>query len=308
MTDTIMNKNEELIVVSEQAKKAKRNALIGKILVYAALIIYAVIILFPFSVVIFTSLLPWEDASAMEFMWISKNGFSLEGYKMAWEYNAAAYATDTPSLLLGFFNTLMYVLPPTCIGLLVGSMAAYAFAKLRFRASNIMYTSLIATMMIPGTITLAPSYWIYGMINWVGTPLPLIIPGLFSSAACVFFMRQFFTGIPDSIIEAAKLDGVGFVGIFFTMILPLSVPALLAQGLLGFIGGYNDYLGPLLYLMAVPERATLQIMLTKFATARSREMNAVMAGTLIVLLPLLIIYFIAQDFFLEGIAASAIKG
>ncbi len=305
MTETIIQNQE--ILISEKAKKAKRNALIGKIAIYATLILYAFIILFPFSIVILNSLMTSEDAAALEFMWVPTNGFAFDGYKIALEYTTSSLVT-TPSLILGFLNTLMYVLPPTVIGLLVGSMAAYAFAKLRFRASNIMYSVLIATMMIPGTITLAPSFWIYGMINWVGTPLPLIIPGLFSSAACVFFMRQFITGIPDSIVEAAKLDGVGFVGIFFTMIMPLAVPALLAQGLLGFIGGYNDYLGPLLYLQGNPTRDTIQIVLNKFATNAARDRNAIMAGTIIVLLPMLVIYFIVQDFFLEGIAASAIKG
>ena len=305
MTDTAIN-NEVVVVVSEKAKKAKRNALIGKIAIYVTLIFYALIILFPFSVVCFTSLLPWADAIDVEFKWISESGFSLEGYTSAF---ADTYDGVLPSLASGFINTLLYVLPTTIIGLLVGSMAAYAFAKLRFRASNIMYSALLATMMIPGTITLAPSFLIYGELGWVGTPLPLIIPALFSSAACVFFMRQFFTGIPDSIIEAAKLDGVGFVGIFFTMILPLSVPALLAQGLLGFIGGYNDYLAPVLYVGHVPERRTLQIVLENINSTYAQEQrNTVMAATLIALLPMLVIYFIVQDFFLEGIAASAIKG
>lgn len=133
-----------------------------------------------------------------------------------------------------------------------------------------------------------------------------MIPGMFGAAACVFFMRQFFMGIPDSIIEAAKLDGVGFVGIFFKIMVPLSVPALLAQGLLGFIGGYNDYFGPLIYLQS-SDLYNLQIALKVFASAYGDEPNVVMAGTMAALIPTLIIYFIAQDYFIEGIAASGIK-
>jgi multiple sugar transport system permease protein len=134
-----------------------------------------------------------------------------------------------------------------------------------------------------------------------------MIPGMFGAAACVFFMRQFFAGIPDSLIEAAKLDGLGFIGIFFQIMVPLSVPALLAQGLLGFIGGYNDYFGPLIYLQS-NELYSLQIALSVFANVYGDEQNVVMAGTIIALIPTLIIYFIAQDFFIEGIATSGIKG
>ena len=212
-----------------------------------------------------------------------------------------------PLIVRSFCNTLLYVLPPTIIGLINGSLAAYAFAKLNFRAKNIMYAVLLSTMMMPGAITLVPSFSLYDTLGWVNTPLPLILPGLFSSAACVFFMRQFFTGIPDSILEAAKLDGMGFIGIFFTIMMPLSVPALIAQGLLGFIGGYNDYLAPLIYLQS-SELYTLQIALRWFASIYDKEQNNVMASTVLALLPTLVIYFIAQDFFIEGIAASAIKG
>ena len=133
-----------------------------------------------------------------------------------------------------------------------------------------------------------------------------MIPGMFGAAACVFFMRQFFSGIPDSIIEAAKLDGVGFIGIFFKIMVPLSVPALLAQGLLGFIGGYNDYFGPLIYLQS-SDLYNLQVALKVFASTYADEPNVVMAGTVAALVPTLIIYFVAQDYFIEGIAASGIK-
>ena len=119
-------------------------------------------------------------------------------------------------------------------------------------------------------------------------------------------MRQFFSGIPDSIIEAAKLDGVGFIGIFFKIMVPLSVPALLAQGLLGFIGGYNDYFGPLIYLQS-SDLYNLQVALKVFASTYADEPNVVMAGTVAALVPTLIIYFVAQDYFIEGIAASGIK-
>ena len=144
-------------------------------------------------------------------------------------------------MIRGFLNTLAYVLPPTLCGLFASALAAFAFAKLNFKGKNLLFGLLLITMLIPGTIMLTPTYVIYDLIGWTDSPLPLIIPGMFGAAACVFFMRQFISGIPDSVVEAAKIDGVGYFGIFIKIIIPLSVPALIAQGLLGFIGGYNDY-------------------------------------------------------------------
>lgn len=272
---------------------------------YLILVIYAIVIIFPFSIVVLTSIKTWQSSSSLRFEWIPEDGFTLAGYVEVFTYRANPYSA-MPTLLRGFINTVLYIVPPTVIGLFTSSMAAYAFAKLKFRAKNVMYSVLLATMMIPGTITIAPQFSIYDAISWVDTPLPLMIPGMFGAAACVFFMRQFFSGIPDSLIEAAKLDGESYVGIFFRIIVPLSIPALLAQGLLGFIGGYNDYLNPLIYLHT-SDIQTLQVALNTFSSVYEDKPSIVMAGTVVALIPMLIIYFIAQDYFIEGIAASGLK-
>lgn len=298
MTENTINRTAR-----KSRSRAKRIA--GKTVVYAVLVLYALVILFPFLVVVFTSLKTWQDASSLTFEWIPENGLTLEGYREVFGYKAYQYAA-MPTLVRSFLNTLLYILPPTLIGLLASSISAYAFAKLRFRAKKVMYTLLLATMMVPGTISVASQFSIYDSIGWVDTPLPLMIPGMFGAAACVFFMRQFYAGIPDSILEAAKLDGLGFVGIFFRIVMPLSVPALLAQGLLGFVGGYNDYFNPLIYLLS-SDLYSLQIALKTFASVFANKQNVIMAGTVVALVPTLIIYFIAQDFFIEGIATSGIK-
>ena len=208
---------------------------------------------------------------------------------------------------MGFFNTLWIILPPTLLGLFCSSLSAYAFAKLRFKGKNWLFSLLLLTMMIPGTILLTPSYVIFNQIGWVDTPLPLMIPGMFGAATCVFFMRQFYTGIPSELLEAAKLDGMGYFKMFFKIMVPLSVPALLAQGLLGFIGGYNDYLGPFLYLQS-QEMYTLQITLNLLKdTFALKNVPAMMAATVISILPTIILYLIAQKYFVEGIATSGMK-
>lgn len=286
-------------------KKSKVSQIAAKVLIYFVLILYAVIIVFPFSIILVTSFKTWADSSSLTFEWIPANGFTLEGYKEVFSFRANPDSA-LPTLVRSFINTVLYIIPPTVIGLFTSSMAAYAFAKLKFRAKNVMYSILLATMMIPGTITIAPQFSIYDAIQWVDTPLPLMIPGMFGAAACVFFMRQFFSGIPDSLVEAAKLDGESYIGIFFRIMVPLSVPALLAQGLLGFIGGYNDYFNPLIYLQS-SELQTLQVALRTFSTVYALKPSIVMAGTVVALVPMLIIYFFAQDYFIEGIAASGLK-
>lgn len=291
-----LNKSGKL----SRASRIRR--IISKVCIYLALIIFAIWILAPFSIVLMTSFKGWYEAMDPEFSFFPKE-FTLEGYKNIFTYTIS---DSMPIVIKGFLNTLLIVLPPTLFGLFFSAMSAYAFAKLRFKGKNVLFSILLATMMIPGSIMLTPSYLIYDMIGWVNTPLPLMIPGAFGAATCVFFMRQFYTGIPTELIEAAKLDGMGYFRIFWRIMVPLSVPALFAQGLLGFIGGYNDYFGPYLYLQD-EKWMTLQLALTQFQGSYSSDIPTIMAGAVVALIPTLIIYVVAQKYFIEGIATTGMK-
>ena len=301
--------DEKLIVNSPatEDKKSRRKKLVrGPIVgMYIALVSYALIIILPFLIVISTSVKTWQEASGTEFHLFPKEGWDLSGYKEVFSYRAN-YEATMPTLVKSFLNTLLYIIPPTLLGLFTSAIAGYAFAKLRFKAKNVMYTVLLATMMIPGIICLAPTFSVYDMIGWVDTPFPLMIPGMFGAAACVFFMRQFYMGIPDSLVEAAKIDGAGYFQIFFKIMVPLSMPALMAQGVLGFVGGYNDYFNPLIYLQS-SDLYNLQVALRVFSGVYASMPNVVMAGTLVALIPTLVLYFLAQNYFVEGIVTSGIK-
>ncbi len=286
-------------------QRAKTKRIVGKVLIYLALVIFAIWILAPFSIVIMTSFKTWQEATDPEFSFFPKE-FTFQGYKEVFTYTASAGDFSMPIMLRGFINTLIIIIPPTILGLFCSAISAYAFAKLRFKGKNLLFGFLLLTMMIPGTIMLTPSYMIYDMIGWTDTPLPLMIPGMFGAATCVFFMRQFYSGIPTELIEAAKLDGMGYFKIFWKIMVPLSVPALFAQGLLGFIGGYNDYFGPYLYLQD-PEWYTLQIALKSFQGSYSSNVPTIMAGSIVALIPTLVIYAVAQNYFIEGIATSGMK-
>lgn len=321
MTDTAISEQQAYVSMTqeqmererqayEQRKKGKMRSqktrkIISQVAIYAILVLYAAIIIFPFLVVLITSLKTYQDATHIPFEWVPSMGFTGDNYVEVFTYNPQMNAAMS-SIIQGFLNTLMYIIPPTLIGLFTSSISAYAFSKLRFRAKNWMYSVLLGTMLIPGMITLAPQLSLYDMIGWIDTPLPLMIPGMFGAAACVFFMRQYYVGIPDSIIEAAKIDGLGFLGIFFRIMVPLSVPALLAQGLLGFIGGYNDFMGPLLYL-GPANLQTLQLALRTLASTYGDEPNVIMSACIVALVPMLIVYFVCQKFFINGIIAGGLK-
>lgn len=151
-------------------------------------------------------------------------------------------------------------------------------------------------MMIPGTITLVSSYLLFDTIGWTNGPLPLIIPGLFGSAGNVFFMRQYFTGLPDELTEAAKLDGLSNFGTFVRIAMPLSVPVFVSLSLLSFISHYNAYLNPLIYLGDNAKYYTLQIMLKSLMSLYKNQWDVILATCIVSIVPLLVLYLSRRNF------------
>ena len=275
-------------MINKKKKKLTPQAMLSNALIYVALILFALWVLLPFSLVLLTSFKGIIEANSLDFHWLPKE-FTFQGYEKVIEYDMGSAYEGVPLIISGFINTLWIVIPPTILGLLSSAISAYAFAKLRFKLRDKMFSLLLATMMIPGTILLTPTYIIYNQIGWVNTPFPL------------------YSGIPTELIEAAAIDGMNYFGIFFKVMVPLSVPALLAQALLGFIGGYNDYLGPLIYLQD-PEMYTLQIAMNQLKSFfAGRNVPAMMAATVISIIPTIVLYIIAQKRFVEGVATSGMK-
>lgn len=295
MTNTIDNK--------KVYNKAMLMKTLSKVSIYTILGVFALWILLPFSVILSTSFKSWQEANSLGFSFIPKT-FSIEGYEHALAFTT--FNSTIPLLVRGFLNTMLYVVPTTILGLLLSSISGYAFAKMKFKGKNMLFSAMIITMLIPGTIMIAPSYVMYDSIHWTGTPLPVVIPGMFGAAAAVFFMRQFYAGIPDDLVDAARVDGMGHLQIFFKIMVPLSKPALLAQGVLGFMAGYNDYFAPYIYLQD-PDQYTIQIALRNFSGTYSSQINTLMAGSMLVLVPAFLIYVFAQRYFIEGIATTGMK-
>lgn len=272
--------------------------------IYGVLILAALLILGPFYIVLVTSFMDKAQAMSPTFALWPEN-FNLHGYVEVFTYTSGGGDT-IPTVVRGFINTMIVVVPTTVVGTLLSALSAYAFAKIKFKGSNFMFAVLLATMMIPGTISLIPSYMIFDKIGWVDTFLPLVVPGLLGSANTVFFLRQFYFAIPDDLIDASRVDGLSNWGAFLNVILPLSVPALVSQLVLNFVSGYNQYLGPLLYLFS-PEKYTLQIALNFFKGTYATDYAVVMAGAIVSLIPTTLMYLFGQKYFLEGIATSGMK-
>lgn len=276
-------------------KRKKRNV---DIILFIVLALGAVTMLLPLMWMISTSLKPKTEVLAIPPEWIPKSP--------QWD-NYIKVFQMTP-LLNGFLNTIMVAVSVTVVGTLCSSMAAFAFSKLNFKGKNKMFLALLGTIMIPFPVVMIPQFVLFTKLGWIDTLLPLIIPGLFGNVMTIFFLRQYMFGLPNSLIDAAKIDGCSYKRIFFKIILPLVKPALATQIILGFMGCWNDYLGPSIYL-STPERSTVQVLIASFNSmyAIQSDYGLIMAASVISIIPILVIFALFQKQIIESIAITGIK-
>ena len=282
------------------SERKKKKLFIGS---HFMLLLVLLFVLVPFYILIITSLESEIEANNAAFTWWPQMGFTLKAYE-----SVLFRKMGGTSVIRGLWNTLWIYLPGLIVGLFMSALSAFAFAKLRFRAKNFMFSVLLATMMIPNCMSTIASFLIFDNIGWVNTPFPLMIPRMFGSIGVVFFLRQYFLGIPDDLMGAAKIDGLSNFGIFIKIMLGIAAPALIAQFIITVLGAYNDYMGPLIYLEDA-SMYTQQIALAFFADVYTQNWPLRMAGCVVAMLPLIILYLISQKFILKGIAVSSgLKG
>lgn len=197
-------------------------------------------------------------------------------------------------------NTVFLTVIGVATNITSNSFIAYGFSKIRFPGREVMFAVVLGTMMIPGFVTLVPQYVLFAKLRWIDTYLPLLVPGLFGNAFFIFLIRQFFLTIPNELVEAAKIDGANHLYIWSRLMLPLIKPALITVGIMAFNGKWNDFLGPLLYINS-EQKYTLQIGLTIFRGTVQTQWNYLMAASVIALVPVILIFFIFQRYFIEGI-------
>ncbi|MDT0121282.1 carbohydrate ABC transporter permease [Paenibacillus sp. RRE4] len=268
-------------------------------IIFIVLSIGAIAMIAPLLWMLSTSLKEKQDVFALPPVWIPEV-FRFDKYQEIWEAGP---------LLSGIKNSLIVALSVTVVGTFTSSLAAFAFAKLRFPHKNKLFLALLASMMIPYPTVMIPQFIMFSKLGWVDTLLPLIVPGLFGNVIMIFFLRQYLLSVPDAIIEAAKIDGSSYFRLYSSITFPLIKPAVAAQLILWFMGIWNDYLAPIIYLNS-PEKQTLQLVIANFnATyAIQTDYPLIMAASIVALLPVLIIFLIFQKQIIESVAISGVKG
>ena len=252
----------------------------------------------------------------LPFVWMVSTSFKTEPQSLASPpvvipspivFDAFPAAIEKMNFLGALGNTLFYAVT-AMVGTVVScSLVAYGFAIVKWPGRDIVFVIVLATMMLPTQVTLIPLYVIYAKLGWINTYLPLIIPSFLGVPFFIFLLRQFFRGIPADLIDAARIDGASDLRILSRIVVPLSKPALITVGLLTFIDKWNDFYGPLIYLQQ-PELRPLSLALQTFQAAHRAQWPQLMAASLLIALPLVVIYFIAQRWFIEGITLTGTKG
>lgn len=288
------NKDVQSITVSQTTGKRIKN-----LLAHIFLNTGAIFMILPLVWMISTSLKTNRDTLIMPPKWIP-DPIVWSKYVEIWE---------KAPLHLGFLNSLTIAVPVIVIGTFTTSLAAFAFAKMNFRYKQTIFLTLLATMMIPFPVIMIPQFLVFSQIEWIDTFLPLIVPAMLGNVFMLFFLRQYLNGISNELIDAAKIDGSSWFGTYWRIILPIIQPAIAAQVILWFMGVWNDYLGPLIYIFS-REKMTIQLMIANFNAyyAIQNDFPLIMAASVVAMLPIIIVFFIFQRQIIESVAVTGIKG
>ncbi|PXX49218.1 carbohydrate ABC transporter membrane protein 2 (CUT1 family) [Hungatella effluvii] len=273
-----------------------RNKMIRNILFYITVCLLVLLTVFPFLWMVSTSLKYDTQVFTNPIQWIPKP-VNWNNYIRVWE--------EVPFLLF-YRNTAVVSVFGTALQVFCCSLAAYAFSKLRFTGKNVLFGLFLATMMVPWHTIMLPQYVIMGKLKMLDKLSTLIMMQAFSAFG-IFLMRQFFMGIPDELREAAKVDGAGEWIIFIQIIMPQAKAGMAALTIFTFVGQWNDYISPLIYLNS-PEKYTIQLGLKMFAGAYTMEYALTMAGTLCAMIPIFVVYLFFEKQITQGIAFAGLKG
>ncbi|MEK4105877.1 carbohydrate ABC transporter permease [Paenibacillus sp. FSL R10-2791] len=283
---------------------------LSKSIYYIVCIVIAIVMFLPFYWSVLTSLKPDDEIFAMPIRWFPSH-LTLEHYRKAF---------TTVPFALYFWNSLVLAVAGVLANLFFGSISGYAFAKLNFKLNKPIFRVLLAAMMIPGIVTMIPTVYVMRHIPLFGgndifgsggnglmnSFWGIVLPGA-SGTFAVFFMRQFFLTLPSDMMEMARIEGCGEFKIFWRIYLPLTKPALATLSIFTFQAGWNSFLWPMIVLND-PDKATIQMGLQAFSYNFQTDYGPMMAGALVAILPILVLFLALQRYFVQGIAFSGIKG
>jgi ABC-type glycerol-3-phosphate transport system permease component len=269
-----------------------------KVILYCALIAFAVVLILPFLWVISTSLKGDQQIFAIPPQFIPET--------IHWD-NYAKVFERMPFLV--FFLNSTFITVVTILGVVASSsLVAYAFACLRWPGRNGIFVLVLATMMLPMQVTMIPIFVIFKELGWLNTFKPLTVPAFLGGGAFnIFLLRQFFLTIPQSLFDAARIDGCSEFKIYWKIVLPLAKPALATVAILTFLFSWNDFLGPLIYL-SDELKGTLALGLAVFTGQHQTEWGLLMAASVMMMAPVIIIFFFFQKYFIQAFMSSGIKG
>lgn len=268
-----------------------------KIISYLLLFGISVLMLFPFFWMVRSSFMTNREIMTVPIKWLPSH-YNLDNFR-----DAFARAPFTRY----FVNSTIIVLINMAGSILSSSFIAFGFSRLRFAGKKLWFALLLSTMMIPQTVLMIPQFLIWQAVGAYNTFIPLILPCFFGSAFNVFLVRQFYAGIPKEYDEAALVDGANYFVIYLRIIVPMAKPVLCTVGVFTFMNTWNDFMGPLLYLDK-ENLKTVSLALQNFMGQHVSEWNLMMALSSVITLPMILVYFMAQRYFIEGITFSGLKG
>ncbi len=271
-------------------------------LLHLVLISSSALFLVPFVWMVVTSLKTDAQTNVYPPIWIP--------HPVLWRNYPDAMKFLPPGSAFGLrnlANTLIIAVMSVIGTVLSSSLVAYGFARLRWPGRDWLFGLLLATMMLPEAVTMMPRFLIFRDLHWVDTLLPLWVPSFFASAFNVFLLRQFFMGIPQELEDAATIDGCGPFGTWWRVMLPLVRPALAAVTIMTFLGAWKDFLGPLIYISS-PEKMPISYVLQLYNSAHGGEPGLLMAATTLVVLPVIVLFFFTQRYFIEGVSLTGLGG
>lgn len=276
-------------------KKSKRSIIVS----YIVLFIFALVVIVPFVWMISSSFKGQRELYA----------FPPTLFPNVWKFSNYVKAATTGSIGFGrmFLNTMSIALPITVFSIIFASMAAYSFARIRFPGRNFLFMLFISSMMIPVAVTMIPTFMMFSEVGLYNTYAPLILPEMFGKAFAIFLLRQFFMTVPADLEEAAVIDGCGRLRIWSTIFLPLSKPIIATLAIFTFQRAYNDFMNPVIYINS-SDKFTIQLGLAAFRNAYTTRYDLMMAGSVLALLPVVVIYLLCQKYIVKGIVMTGIKG
>lgn len=280
-----------------QSKKAKEKRI--DIIVFILLCLGAVTMVFPLIYMILASFMTKNQILSANFSLIPD----------PWKFGKYSEVLAKPEFLRGVRNTILVEVPVLTVGAFTSSLAAFSFSKLRFKGKDQIFLGLLATMMIPFAVVMIPQYVMFTRMGLTNSLLPLILPGMFGNVSMIFFLRQNLSSIPDALVEAAKIDGCSYFKIYYKVFLPLMKGALMTQVILWFMGIWNDYLAPTIFVSS-DKWYTLQVVIRMFnsAYAVNSDYPLIMAASVLSLLPTLLLFFFFQRYIIESMALTGVKG